>query len=254
MDSATVNPQAEHDSAKHHHVSLPQHRHHFETEEQQREAGSFGMWLFLLTEIMFFGGMFFAYLLYRNWYYDAFVAASNTLNVKMGAANTAILITSGFFMALGVWAAEVRKKNLLVLFLILTTVFGCAFLGVKYFEYKEKFELHHVPGNSFDVSQFINPPLNAQGNATRPPLPPDMAQKTQLFFFLYFAMTGMHALHMIIGIVLLFWLMVRAQRGEFTEGYVAPIENFGLYWHFVDIVWIFLFPLLYLINLHPLAH
>ena len=99
---------------EHDHVVLPQHRHHFETEEQQREAGSFGMWLFLLTEIMFFGGLFFAYLLYRNWYYDAFVAASNQLSIPLGAANTAILITSGFFMALGVWAAEVRKKDVLV--------------------------------------------------------------------------------------------------------------------------------------------
>src|SRR5580700_9539997 len=116
---------------EHEHVFVPQHRHHFETEEQQREAGSFGMWLFLLTEIMFFGGMFFAYLLFRNWYYEAFVSASNTLNIGMGAANTAILITSGFFMALGVWAAEVRKKNLLVLFLILTTLFGLAFLYIK---------------------------------------------------------------------------------------------------------------------------
>src|SRR5258707_15003269 len=115
---------------------LSQRRHHFETPEQQREAGTFGMWLFLLTEIMFFGGLFFAYLLYRNWYYDAFVAASNQLSIPLGGANTAILITSGFFMALGVWAAEVRKRSLLVIFLILTTVFGCAFLGVKYFEYK----------------------------------------------------------------------------------------------------------------------
>ncbi len=235
--------------SEHEHVYLPQHRHHFETEEQQREAGSFGMWLFLLTEIMFFGGMFFAYLLYRNWYYDAFVPASNQLNVALGATNTAILITSGFFMALAVWAAEVRKKNLLVIFLILTTVFGFAVLGIKYVEYKEKFELHHVPGASFDVSQFINP---AAYHLEQKPLPPDTAQKTQIFFFLYFAMTGMHALHMIIGLGILFWLIARSQRGEFSAGYVAPIENFGLYWHFVDIVWLFLFPLLYLINRHPL--
>jgi len=235
-------------AAEHEHVALPQHRHHFETPEQQREAGTFGMWLFLLTEIMFFGGLFFAYLLYRNWYNPAFVAASNQLNIKLGAANTAILITSGFFMALGVWAAEVRKKKLLVIYLVLTTLFGLAFPGVKYFEYKEKFELHHVPGASFDVSQFINP--HAYG-LKEEPLAPDMAQKTQVFFFLYFAMTGMHALHMIIGIVLLFWLTWRANRGEFSDGYVAPIDNFGLYWHFVDIVWIFLFPLLYLINRHP---
>jgi len=235
-------------AAEHEHVMLPQHRHHFETQEQQREAGTFGMWLFLLTEIMFFGGMFFAYLLYRNWYNPAFVAGSNQLSIPLGTANTAILISSGFFMALAVWAAEVRKKSLLVIFLVLTTLFGLAFLGVKYFEYKEKFELHHIPGASFDVSQFINP--HAYG-LKEEPLAPDMAQKTQVFFFLYFAMTGMHALHMIIGIVLLFWLMWRANRGEFTAGYVAPIENFALYWHFVDIVWIFLFPLLYLINRHP---
>jgi len=233
-------------AVEHHHVALPQHRHHFETEGQQREAASFGMWLFLLTEIMFFGGMFFAYLLYRNWYNPAFVAASHQLSITLGGINTAILISSGFFMALGVWAAEVRKKNLLVLFLVLTTFFGFAFLGIKAVEYHEKWEKHHIPGANFDVSEFVNP---AAHGLDEKPLSPDMAQKTQIFFFLYFAMTGMHALHMIIGIVLLFWLTWRAHRGEFTSGYVAPIENFGLYWHFVDIVWIFLFPLLYLINL-----
>ena len=235
----------------HGHVMLPQHRHHFETEEQQREAGSFGMWLFLLTEIMFFGGMFFAYLLYRNWYYEAFVVASQQLNVWYGAVNTVILISSGFCMALGVWAAEVRNRRLLVIFLWLTTIFGVAFLGVKTVEYHEKWEKHHIPGASFDVREFINPPAKHDGKPLSEPLAPDMAQKTQIFFFLYFAMTGMHAIHMIIGIALLFWLIFRAGRGEFSAVYVAPIENFGLYWHFVDIVWLFLFPLLYLINLHP---
>jgi cytochrome c oxidase subunit 3 len=251
LDSAIANPHTEHDAAEHEHVFVPQHRHHFETEEQQREAGSFGMWLFLLTEIMFFGGMFFAYLLYRNWYYDAFVAASNQLSVPLGGANTAILITSGFFMALAVWAAEVRKRGLLVIFLILTTLFGIAFIGVKADEYHEKWEKHHIPGASFDVSEFVNP---AAFHLKEKPLAPDAAQKTQIFFFLYFAMTGMHALHMIIGLGLLAWLIHRSYRGDFSAGYVAPIENFGLYWHFVDIVWLFLFPLLYLINRHPLAH
>lgn len=245
-----------HEGAIHHehegHVDLPQHRHHFETEEQQREAGSFGMWLFLLTEIMFFGGLFFAYLLYRNWYYPAFVSASNQLNVVEGAINTAILISSGFFMALGVYYAEVRNQKALVWTLILTTVFGVAFLGVKVDEYHEKYEKHHIPGASFSVSEFVNPPLNAKGEQTERPMSPDMAQHTQLFFFLYFAMTGMHAVHMIIGLFLLVWLIYRANRGDFSFGYVAPIENFGLYWHFVDIVWLFLFPLLYLINRHPL--
>lgn len=233
-----------------HHVSLPQHRHHFETEEQQREAGTFGMWLFLLTEIMFFGGLFFAYLLYRNWYYPAFAVASNQLSVPLGAFNTAILITSGFCMAIAVWASEVRRKGLLVVMLCLTTFFGLIFLGVKYDEYHEKWEKHHIPGASFDVSEFVNP--RAHGINNEEPLAPDMAQHTQIFFSLYFAMTGMHAVHMIIGVVLLVWLIFRAHWGEFTAGYVAPIENFALYWHFVDIVWLFLFPLLYLINRHPL--
>jgi cytochrome c oxidase subunit 3 len=239
--------------AEHEHVALPQHRHHFETVDQQREAGSFGMWIFLLTEIMFFGGMFFAYLLYRNWYYAAFASASETLSIQIGTANTAILITSGFFMALGVWAAEVRKQKMLVWTLILTTVFGLAFLGFKYDEYYAKYVEHHIPGASFDIKDFVNPPINPRTHKPlTDPIPPDMAQRTQIFFFLYFAMTGMHALHMIIGVGILFWLIRRSIRGDFTSGYVAPIENFGLYWHFVDIVWLFLYPLLYLINRHPM--
>ena len=248
MDSAITNTEhAIH--AEHEHASLPQHRHHFETEEQQREVGTFGMWLFLLTEIMFFGGLFFAYLLYRNWYYQAFAVASNQLSVPLGAFNTVMLITSGFCMAVGVWAAEMRKKGLLVLMLILTTFFGLVFIGVKGVEYHEKYENHHIPGADFSVAQFVNP---AAYGIKEAPLSPDMAQHTEIYFFLYFAMTGMHAVHMIIGIVLLFWLIRRANRGDFSSGYVAPIENFGLYWHFVDIVWLFLFPLLYLINRHPL--
>jgi cytochrome c oxidase subunit 3 len=249
LDNVIVaNPHTHEAAEEHAHVALPQHRHHFETQEQQREAGTFGMWLFLLTEIMFFGGLFFSYLLYRNWYYDAFVVASNQLSVPLGGVNTAILITSGFFMALGVWAAEVRKKGLLVLTLILTMLFGCAFIGVKADEYHEKWEKHHIPGDHFDVSEFVNP--HAYG-LKEEPLPPDQAAHTQLFFSLYFAMTGLHALHMLIGLGILVWLTIRAHRGDFTAGYVAPIENFALYWHFVDIVWLFLFPLLYLINRHP---
>jgi cytochrome c oxidase subunit 3 len=255
LDSATTTTTAEHEAEHgHEHVFVPQHRHHFETPQQQREAGSFGMWLFLLTEIMFFGGLFFSYLLYRNWYYDAFVPASNFLSVPLGGANTAILITSGFFMALAVWAAEVRKKQMLVWTLVATTLFGGAFIGIKGVEWHDEWAHHHIPGSSFDISEFVNPPKDAQGHFTQNPLPPDMAERTQIFFFLYFGMTGMHALHMLIGMGLLFWLIWRAQRGDFSAGYVAPIENFGLYWHFVDIVWLFLFPLLYLINRHPLAH
>ena len=252
MDSAIANPQVDHDAAEHEHAVLPQHRHHFATEEQQREAGSFGMWLFLLTEIMFFGGLFFAYLLYRNWYYDAFVAASNQLSIPLGASNTAILITSGFFMALAVWAAEVRKKALLVIFLIFTTLFGLAFLGIKYVEYHEKWEKHHIPGIRYSVQTFVDPASDPEvyKEYHDKPLGMDMARHTELYFFLYFAMTGMHALHMIIGIGILVFMVLRAQAGAYTSGHVTFVENFGLYWHFVDIVWIYLFALLYLISRH----
>ena len=245
MDShaTAIEPADEHVSHEH-----PEFlRHHFETVEQQKEASAFGMWLFLLTEIMFFGGLFAAYLIYRNWYYPAFVAGSNTLKISLGTVNTGVLIGSSFTMAMGVWCAEMRKKSGLVLCLLLTMVLGLVFLGVKYFEYSEKFELHHVPGADFSIEKFVHP----DDPAKTPPLKPDMAAKTQVYFSLYFAMTGMHALHMIIGISVLAFLILRARQGAYTNGYVQPIEYFGLYWHFVDIVWIFLFPLLYLINRHP---
>ncbi len=245
MDShaTAIEPADEHVSHEH-----PAYlRHHFETVEQQKEASAFGMWLFLLTEIMFFGGMFAAYLIYRNWYYPAFVAGSNTLNIWYGTINTGVLICSSFTMAMGVWCAEVRRQSGLVIALLLTIVLGLAFLGIKYVEYSEKFELHHVPGADFSIEKFVHP----DDPAKTPALAPDMAARTQVYFSLYFAMTGMHALHMIIGISILAFLVYRARQGAYTNGYVQPIEYFGLYWHFVDIVWIFLFPLLYLINRHP---
>ncbi len=221
-------------------------KHHFETAEQQREAASFGMWLFLLTEIMFFGGLFFAYLLYRNWYYDAFVAASNSISLPLGLTNTVVLISSSFTMAMGVWAAEIRNKKYLQTALVATIVLGFIFLGIKTVEYKAKFDEHHVPGASFDIADFVHPPAGSHEK----PLTVDMANHTQIYFSLYFAMTGVHAFHMIIGIAILFVLLYKARTGLYTTGYVQPIENFGLYWHFVDIVWIFLFPFLYLINRH----
>ena len=233
----------------------PYQRHHFESVDQQFDATNFAMWLFLLTEVMFFGGLFTAYLIMRNWYYPAFVEASHQLNVGWGTANTAVLILSSFTMAMGVWSAEMRKKGTLVLFLSLTFILGLVFLGIKTIEYHEKWEKHHIPGLHYSEQSFLNPASDPEVHKNYPgdkPLAPDMAAHTELYFFLYFAMTGMHALHMIIGIGLLFWLIWRAHRGDFSSGYVAPIENFGLYWHFVDIVWLFLFPLLYLINRHPM--
>jgi cytochrome c oxidase subunit 3 len=218
-------------------------RHHFEDIGQQREAASFGMWVFLLTEIMFFGGLFCAYLIFRNWYHPAFVAGSNTLDITLGTTNTAVLIGSSFTMAMAVYSAEMRRKGQLMLFLLLTIALGSVFLVIKGVEWHAKYVEHHIPGMDFSIQDFVHP-TNPKALA----LAPDMAQKTQLYFFLYFAMTGMHALHMVIGVGMLFFLLARASKGAFTEGHVIPIENFGLYWHFVDIIWIFLFPLLYLIS------
>jgi len=244
LDSQAIATQPVHD-AHEAHAHAPYLRHHFETVEQQREASSFGMWLFLLTEVMFFGGMFTAYLIYRNWYYPAFVVGSHQLSIVLGTINTAVLICSSFTMAMGVYSAEMKRRKALVGWLLATIVLGFVFLGIKADEYHEKWEKHHVPGLNFSIQEFTHP-TNPEEKA----LPVDMAQKTQVYFSLYFAMTGMHALHMIIGISILFFLVVKAWGGAYTTGHMTTIENFGLYWHFVDIVWIFLFPLLYLISRH----
>jgi cytochrome c oxidase subunit III len=235
-----------------HHEHPPYQRHHFETYAQQNDATNFAMWLFLLTEIMFFGGLFTAYLIYRNWYYPAFVQGSHQLQIGWGTANTAVLITSSFTMAMGVWSAEMRRKGLLVLFLVLTFLLGLVFLGIKTIEYREKYEKHHIPGLHYSVQSFVDPASDPEvyNEYHDKPLPLDMARHTELYFFLYFAMTGMHAVHMIIGIVILGFMIFRARAGAYTTGHVTFVENFGLYWHFVDIVWIFLFPLLYLISRH----
>jgi cytochrome c oxidase subunit 3 len=229
----------------------PYQRHHFESMEQQADATNFAMWLFLLTEIMFFGGLFTAYLILRNWYYPAFVAGSHQLDVRWGTANTVVLILSSFTMAMGVWCSETRRRKGLVLSLSLTFILGLCFLGIKTIEYHEKWEKHHIPGLHYSIQSFVDPasdPDIAQYHDK--PLGVDMARKTELYFFLYFAMTGMHALHMIIGIAILGFMIVRARAGAYTSGHVTYVENFGFYWHFVDIIWIYLFALLYLISRH----
>jgi len=238
--------------AAHEHPHPPYQRHHFESMGQQVDATSFAMWLFLLTEIMFFGGLFTAYLIYRNWYYPAFVVGSHQLDIIWGTLNTAVLISSSFTMAMGVWCAETRRKAALVLCLVLTFVLGLAFLGIKTIEYGEKIEKHHVPGFHYSVQSFVNPESDKDvfEKYHDKALPLDVARHTEVYFSLYFAMTGMHALHMIIGIAILGFMIFRAQAGAYTTGHITFVENFGLYWHFVDIIWIFLFPLLYLISRH----
>jgi len=230
----------------------PYLRHHFESVEQQADTTNFAMWLFLLTEVMFFGGLFTAYLIYRNWYYPAFVAGSHQLNVIWGTLNTVVLILSSFTMAMGVWCAETRRRKGLVLSLSLTFILGLMFLGIKTIEYREKIERHHVPGAHYSLQSFIDPASDKEiySEYHDKPLALDMARHTEVYFSLYFAMTGMHALHMIIGCGLFSVLAILAWKGHYSPGYYTPIENAGLYWHLVDIIWIYLFPLLYLISRH----
>jgi cytochrome c oxidase subunit 3 len=200
--------------------------------EQQREAGSIGMWVFIAQEIMFFGGLFLAYTIFRTKFPVEFAAASNHLNWKLGGVNTVVLICSSLTMALAVYYAQTGKSRAQVGFLILTLLLGTTFLVIKGFEYAEKFTDHLFPGPGFR--------WEGAGDHNH----------IQIFFWIYFAMTGLHALHMIIGIAIITWLILKARKGVFTPEYHAPVEIFGLYWHFVDIIWIFLFPLLYLLGRH----
>ena len=214
------------------HVETLALREQFETPAQQKEASTLGMWIFLVTEIMFFGGMFLAYAVYRSIYPNVFSTASNTLNVVIGAVNTGVLLCSSFTMVLAVRSAQIGSRKALIVFLILTMLFGGVFLGVKAYEWNEKFVEHHVPGPTFHLE---GTPMQGQA---------------QLFFSLYFAMTGVHALHMVVGVGIMLTLLFQAYAGKYTPDYYTPVDVGGLYWHFVDIIWIFLFPLLYLIGRH----
>jgi len=205
--------------------------HQFDSLGQQTDAGSLGMWVFLATEVLFFGGLFTTYTVYRVFYSAGFSAASHELDIVLGTINTAVLITSSLTMALAVHAAQLGRRRHLLTLLVLTMALGTVFLGIKGLEYSHKFAEHHVPGPTFQFEK-------------------EYFRHAQIFFSLYFIMTGLHAIHMIIGIGVLLVMWVLAWRGKFTAEYFAPIEISGLYWHFVDIVWIFLFPLLYLIGRH----
>ena len=215
--------------AVHHPAALA---HQFDSLEQQTEASTLGMWVFLDTEVLFFGGLFLVYTVYRRLYPMEFAASSRELVVWAGTTNTFVLITSSLTMALAVRAAQLGDRRLTAVFLALTMLLGCVFLGIKAFEYYKEWVEHHIPGSGFEFSE------------------PAYARHAQIFFSLYFLMTGLHALHMIIGLgvmsVMLWWTF----SGIVTAEYYSPIEISGLYWHFVDIVWIFLFPLLYLIGRH----
>ena len=258
---ATHGAPAAHGTHQHHHPAL---QHQFQTMQQQKEAAVLGMWAFLLTEILFFGGLFMAYLLYRTWYHDAFVAASTSITLSWGLINTVVLIGSSLTMALAVRAAQLSQRKATVNWLLLTMVLGTAFLGIKVIEYADKFEHHHVPGPNYvweadhadaAAGEAAAADTSHGDDGVEPGAHPGRGSDaanyqlhTQIFFSLYFTMTGLHAVHMIIGLGLLGTIAWMAHRGRFSSEYYTPVEMSGLYWHFVDIVWIFLFPLLYLID------
>mgnify|MGYP002620382312 CR=1 FL=1 len=217
--------------AEHGHGHHPHQAHHFHSMDQQSSSAKLGMWLFLGQELLFFAGIFMAYIYLRYTYPDMVLAASHHLDWKLGALNTVFLITSSLTMALGVREAQLGNNKGVVRFLAVTILFACLFCVVKFFEYKAKFEHGLLPANYWEGGVDI---VSGQPGPW-------------LFFGLYFGATGLHALHVIIGIGVLAWILVRAQRNEFDKEHYMPVENVGLYWHLVDLIWIFLFPLLYLV-------
>jgi cytochrome c oxidase subunit 3 len=211
--------------------------HQFEDLEQQHEVDTLGIWVFLITEIMFFGGIFAAYTIYRSIYPAAFDAGSRALNIRLGAINTGVLLTSSFTMAMAVRSAQTAQRKALMAFVGLTMLLGLVFLGIKAAEYHGEYVDRVIPSFAFAPQGELLQRFTAAGIG-----------RAELFMCFYFVMTLVHALHMIIGLSLMLVLFLRARRGEFSAEYYAPVEVTGLYWHFVDIIWIFLFPLLYLVG------
>ena len=209
-----------------HHPAL---QHHFQTLDQQHEAATLGMWVFLVTEVMFFGGLLMAYLLYRVWYPVAWAEGSLELDIYLGGFNTVVLIGSSLTMALAVRSAQTGAPRATVNWLLVTMALGLTFLVVKFFEYKHKWDVNHIPGPNFVMEG-------------------PHARQIEMFTSLYFGLTGLHALHMVIGVSILSVIAWMAHRRRFSPEWYTPVEISGLYWHFVDIVWIFLFPLLYLVD------
>ncbi len=223
--------------------------HHFESSEQQFDSCKLGMWLFLITEIMFFSGLFCAYAVYRANHPEIFVYAHKFLDTNLGAINTVVLLVSSLTMALAVRAAQLTQKRALILNLVLTLICASGFLGIKFVEYSHKwhsgllwagqFNPHSVDGEGSHGSH---------GDASGHPESVSAPRHAGIFFSIYFALTGLHGIHILAGMGAIVWILVRSARGDFSSEYYGPVEFVGLYWHLVDLVWIYLFPLLYLIH------
>jgi cytochrome c oxidase subunit III len=243
-------------SHAHHNID---HAHQFDDAEQHHYAVNLGMWAFLLTEVMFFGGAFCAFFIYRYQFGETFYTPGYALDWVVGSINTGVLLCSSLTMAMAVHSAQLRHRKLVVLFLVLTMLLGLSFLGVKVYEYGQKFEHHDVPTPAFNFGKNhyggfdyhpAEPVLRELREAAKhdPRVWDNVQPKARMFFSFYFVMTGIHALHMIAGIGVMAFMLRPAWRGKYTTGANGPnqVEMTGLYWHFVDIVWIFLFPIMYL--------
>lgn len=204
-------------------------QHHFVDSEQQFDSAKLGMWVFLVTEILFFGGLFVAYIVYRAWHPELFTMAATQLDTMMGGINTLVLIGSSLTMALAIRAAQTDNPSASIKYLASTVALAFVFMIIKYFEYTHKFELGILPGENYTFTGIDHPNAN-------------------IFFSIYYMMTGLHGIHVIIGIGIITWLIIKTKKGAFSSSYYTPVEITGLYWHLVDIIWIFLFPLLYLID------
>ncbi|HEY1960173.1 MAG TPA: cytochrome c oxidase subunit 3 family protein [Polyangiaceae bacterium] len=249
MTEATAAAENEHEHAEgeEHHGDHPKWlQHHWDTPAQQFDAAKIGMWAFLGQELLFFSGLFVAYAIYRTWYGDAFAAGSHELSRPLGTINTCVLLFSSLTAALAVRSSQLGKKNETTVLILLTIACAFAFLCIKYMEYHVKFEHGLLPGSFFgtprDILTFAPIPGATSEHAAA--LPPH----THAFFSLYFVMTGLHAIHVIIGIGVWIWILRRNLRGDFSRRYFTPVDVTALYWHLVDLVWIYLFPMLYLID------
>ena len=213
----------------HGHGHDPHLSHQFEDMNQQNEAYSVGMWVFLVTELMFFGGLLGAYVIYRSQYYAGFFEAHEHLDVILGAINTMVLLTSSFTMAMAVRAAMLKQYMSQIVYLTITFLCACGFMVIKAIEYTDKYTNHLIPGANFDLEHY--------------PLP-----GSQLFYSFYFALTGLHGFHVLVGMIVIAIFIVRTWINRHKDMDYMPLEMAGLYWHFVDLVWIFLYPLLYLMG------
>jgi cytochrome c oxidase subunit 3 len=258
----------EHEHGEHDHAHLPFMQHHFDTPAQQFDASKLGMWVFIATEILMFGGLFCAYAIWRSLEPNIFDQAHHFLNKIMGASNTVVLLFSSLTAALAVRSAQTGKRNMTTMYLIVTIACAGIFLVIKYFEYSHKFHLGLLPGHCFGHPGFSAAIQNGEEVGTCLRIHADQTSsmpqwvraidesgheqllppRANMFFALYFCMTGLHALHVIVGMSILGWVLYKNIKGTFSPAYFTPVDLGALYWHLVDLVWIYLFPLLYLVG------